>query len=78
MLPGFQYVDSGSAGPYNPIFYHISMLLTFGIPAFSLLLLALQLLFKNMGKLSGSVKIMMLAVWMLSLIAFIIMGVTRF
>jgi hypothetical protein len=78
MLPGFQYVDSGSAGPYNPIFYHISMLLTFGIPAFSLLLLALQLLFKNMGKLSGSVKIKMLAVWMLSLIAFIIMGVTRF
>ena len=78
MLPGFQYMDRGSDGHYNPLLYSISMLLTFGIPAFSLLLLALQLLFKNMGELSGSAKIVMLAVWMLSLIAFIIMSFTRF
>jgi phage shock protein PspC (stress-responsive transcriptional regulator) len=78
MLPGFQYMDHNWGGPYHPIFYHISMLLTFGIPAFSLLLIALQLLFKNMGRLSGSVKIGMLAVWMLALIAFIVMSFTRF
>lgn len=78
MLPGFQYIDHNWGGPYHPIFYHISMLLTFGIPAFSLLLIALQLLFKNMGRLSGSVKVGMLAVWMLALVAFIVMSFTRF
>ena len=78
MLPGFQYMESSWGGPYHPIFYHISMMLTFGIPAFSLLLVALQLLFKNMGRLSGSVKIGMLAVWMIALISFIVMSLTRF
>jgi hypothetical protein len=78
MLPGFEYVDPSWGGPFHPILYHISMLLTFGIPAFSLLLFALQLLFKNMGRLSGSVKIGMLAVWMLALIAFIVLSITHF
>lgn len=78
MLPGFEYVDPSWGGPFHPILYHISMLLTFGIPAFSLLLFALQLLFKNMGRLSGSVKIGMLAVWMLALIAFIVLSISHF
>jgi hypothetical protein len=54
------------------------MMLTFGIPAFSLLLFALQLLFKNMGRLSGSIKIGLLAVWMISLVSFIILSLTQF
>ena len=78
VLPGFEFFGPNWGGPFHPIWYHISMMLTFGIPAFSLLLFALQLLFKNMGRLSGSIKIGLLAVWMISLISFIILSLTRF
>jgi len=78
VLPGFEFIGPDWGGPFHPIWYHISMILTFGIPAFSLLLFALQLLFKNMGRLSGSIKIVLLAVWMISLISFIILSLTQF
>jgi len=78
VLPGFEFIGPDWGGPFHPIWYHISMILTFGIPAFSLLLFALQLLFKNMGRLSGSIKIGLLAVWMISLISFIILSLTQF
>ena len=78
VFPGFEFISPDWGGPFHPIWYHISMMLTFGIPAFSLLLLALQLLFKNMGGLSGSIKIGLLAVWMISLVSFIILSLTHF
>ncbi len=78
VLPGFEFIGPDWGGPFHPIWYHISMILTFGIPAFSLLLFALQLLFKNMGRLSGSIKIGLLAVWMISLVSFIILSLTQF
>ena len=78
VLPGFEFIGPDWGGPFHPIWYHISMMLTFGIPAFSLLLFALQLLFKNMGRLSGGVKIGLLAVWMISLVSFIILSLTHF
>ena len=78
VLPGFEFIGPDWGGPFHPIWYHISMMLTFGIPAFSLLLFALQLLFKNMGRLSGSIKIGLLAVWMISLVSFIILSLTHF
>ena len=78
VLPGFEFIGPDWGGPFHPIWYHISMMLTFGIPAFSLLLFALQLLFKNMGRLSGSIKIGLLAVWMISLVGFIILSLTQF
>ncbi len=78
VLPGFEFIGPGWGGPFHPIWYHISMMLTFGIPAFSLLLFALQLLFKNMGRLSGGIKIGLLAVWMISLVSFIILSLTQF
>lgn len=78
VLPGFEFIGPDWGGPFHPIWYHISMMLTFGIPAFSLLLFALQLLFKNMGRLSGSIKIGLLAVWMISLVSFIILSLTQF
>jgi len=78
VLPGFEFIGPDWGGPFHPIWYHISMILTFGIPAFSLLLFALQLLFKNMGRLSGSIKIGLLAVWMISLVSFIILSLTKF
>jgi len=78
VLPGFEFIRPDWGGPFHPIWYHISMILTFGIPAFSLLLFALQLLFKNMGRLSGSIKIGFLAVWMISLVSFIILSLTQF
>jgi len=78
VLPGFEFIGPDWGGPFHPIWYHISMMLTFGIPAFSLLLFALQLLFKNMGRLSGSIKIGLLAVWMVSLVSFIILSLTQF
>ena len=78
VLPGFEFIGPDWGGPFHPIWYHISMMLTFGIPAFSLLLFALQLLFKNMGRLSGSIKIRLLAVWMVSLVSFIILSLTQF
>lgn len=78
VLPGFEFIGPDWGGPFHPIWYHISMILTFGIPAFSLLLFALQLLFKNMGRLSGGIKIGLLAVWMISLISFIILSLTQF
>lgn len=78
VLPGFEFIGPDWGGPFHPIWYHISMILTFGIPAFSLLLFALQLLFKNMGRLSGGVKIGLLAVWMISLVSFIILSLTQF
>jgi len=78
VLPGFEFIRPDWGGPFHPIWYHISMILTFGIPAFSLLLFALQLLFKNMGRLSGSIKIGLLAVWMISLVSFIILSLTQF
>jgi phage shock protein PspC (stress-responsive transcriptional regulator) len=78
VLPGFEFIGPNWGGPFHPIWYHISMILTFGIPAFSLLLFALQLLFKNMGRLSGSIKIGLLAVWMISLVSFIILSLTQF
>jgi len=77
-MPGFEFIRPDWGGPFHPIWYHISMMLTFGIPAFSLLLFALQLLFKNMGRLSGGIKIGLLAVWMISLISFIILSLTQF
>ena len=77
-IPGFEFIRPDWGGPFHPIWYHISMMLTFGIPAFSLLLFALQLLFKNMGRLSGGIKIGLLAVWMISLISFIILSLTQF
>jgi len=77
VLPGFEFIGPDWGGPFHPIWYHISMMLTFGIPAFSLLLFALQLLFKNMGRLSGGVKIGLLAVWMISLVGFIILSLTQ-
>lgn len=77
VLPGFEFIGPDWGGPFHPIWYHISMMLTFGIPAFSLLLFALQLLFKNMGRLSGSIKIGLLAVWMISLVGFIILSLTQ-
>ena len=77
-MPGFEFIGPDWGGPFHPIWYHISMMLTFGIPAFSLLLFALQLLFKNMGRLSGGIKIGLLAVWMISLISFIILSLTQF
>ena len=77
VLPGFEFIGPDWRGPFHPIWYHISMMLTFGIPAFSLLLFALQLLFKNMGRLSGGVKIGLLAVWMISLVGFIILSLTQ-
>ena len=77
-MPGFEFIRPDWRGPFHPIWYHISMMLTFGIPAFSLLLFALQLLFKNMGRLSGGIKIGLLAVWMISLISFIILSLTQF
>jgi len=77
VLPGFEFIGPDWGGPFHPIWYHISMMLTFGIPAFSLLLFALQLLFKNMGRLSGGVKIGLLAVWMISLVVFIILSLTQ-
>ena len=77
VLPGFEFIGPDWGGPFHPIWYHISMMLTFGIPAFSLLLFALQLLFKNMGCLSGGVKIGLLAVWMISLVGFIILSLTQ-
>ncbi len=77
VLPGFEFIGPDWGGPFHPIWYHISMMLTFGIPAFSLLLFALQLLFKNMGRLSGGVKIGLLAVWMISLVGFIILSLTK-
>jgi len=77
VLPGFDFIGPDWGGPFHPIWYHISMMLTFGIPAFSLLLFALQLLFKNMGRLSGGVKIGLLAVWMISLVGFIILSLTQ-
>jgi phage shock protein PspC (stress-responsive transcriptional regulator) len=78
VLPGFEFIGPNWGGPFHPIWYHISMILTFGIPAFSLLLFALQLLFKNMGRLSGSIKIGLLAVWMISLVSFIVLSLTQF
>ena len=78
VLPGFEFIGPDWGGPFHPIWYHISMILTFGIPAFSLLLFALQLLFKNMGRLSGSIKIGLLAVWMISLVSFIVLSLTQF
>ena len=78
VLPGFEFIGPDWGGPFHPIWYHISMMLTFGIPAFSLLLFALQLLFKNMGRLSGSIKIGLLAVWMISLVSFIVLSLTQF
>ena len=78
VLPGFEFIGPDWGGPFHPIWYHISMRLTFGIPAFSLLLFALQLLFKNMGRLSGGIKIGLLAVWMISLVSFIILSLTQF
>jgi phage shock protein PspC (stress-responsive transcriptional regulator) len=78
VLPGFEFIGPDWGGPFHPIWYHISMILTFGIPTFSLLLFALQLLFKNMGRLSGSIKIGLLAVWMISLVSFIILSLTQF
>lgn len=78
VLPGFEFIGPDWGGPFHPIWYHISMILTFGIPAFSLLLFALQLLFKNMGRLSGGIKIGLLAVWMISLVSFIILSLTQF
>ncbi len=78
VLPGFEFISPDWGGPFHPIWYHISMILTFGIPAFSLLLFALQLLFRNMGRLSGSVKIGLLAVWMISLVSFIVLSLTQF
>jgi phage shock protein PspC (stress-responsive transcriptional regulator) len=78
VLPGFEFIGPDWGGPFHPFWYHISMILTFGIPAFSLLLFALQLLFKNMGRLSGSVKIGLLAVWMISLVSFIVLSLTQF
>jgi phage shock protein PspC (stress-responsive transcriptional regulator) len=77
VLPGFEFIGPDWGGPFHPIWYHISMMLTFGIPAFSLLLFALQLLFKNMGRLSGGVKIGLLVVWMISLVGFIILSLTQ-
>ena len=77
-MPGFEFIRPDWGGPFHPIWYHISMMLTFGIPAFSLLLFALQLLFKNMGRLSGGIKIGLLAVWMISLISLIILSLTQF
>ena len=77
VLPGFEFIGPDWGGLFHPIWYHISMMLTFGIPAFSLLLFALQLLFKNMGRLSGGVKIGLLAVWMISLVGFIILSLTQ-
>jgi len=77
-MPGFEFIRPDWGGPFHPIWYHISMMLTFGIPAFSLLLFALQLLFKNMGRLSGGIKIGLLAVWLISLISFIILSLTQF
>ncbi len=77
VLPGFEFIGPDWGGPFHPIWYHISMMLAFGIPAFSLLLFALQLLFKNMGRLSGGVKIGLLAVWMISLVGFIILSLTQ-
>ena len=77
-MPGFEFIRPDWGGPFHPIWYHTSMMLTFGIPAFSLLLFALQLLFKNMGRLSGGIKIGLLAVWMISLISFIILSLTQF
>jgi phage shock protein PspC (stress-responsive transcriptional regulator) len=77
VLPGFEFIGPDWGGPFHPIWYHISMMLTFGIPAFSLLLFALQLLFKNMGRLSGGIKIGLLAVWMISLVGFIILSLTQ-
>ena len=77
VLSGFEFIGPDWGGPFHPIWYHISMMLTFGIPAFSLLLFALQLLFKNMGRLSGGVKIGLLAVWMISLVGFIILSLTQ-
>ena len=77
-IPGFEFIRPDWGGPFHPIWYHISMMLTFGIPAFSLLLFALQLLFKNMGRLSGGIKIGLLAVWIISLISFIILSLTQF
>jgi phage shock protein PspC (stress-responsive transcriptional regulator) len=77
VLPGFEFIGPDWGGPFHPIWYHISMMLAFGIPAFSLLLFALQLLFKNMGRLSGGVKIGLLAVWMISLVGFIILSLTK-
>lgn len=78
VFPGFEFISPDWGGPFHPIWYHISMILTFGIPAFSLLLFALQLLFRNMGRLSGSVKIGLLAVWMISLVSFIVLSLTQF
>ena len=78
VLPWFEFIGPDWGGPFHPIWYHISMILTFGIPAFSLLLFALQLLFKNMGRLSGGIKIGLLAVWMISLVSFIILSLTQF
>jgi len=77
VLPGFEFIGPDWGGPFHPIWYRISMMLAFGIPAFSLLLFALQLLFKNMGRLSGGVKIGLLAVWMISLVGFIILSLTQ-
>ena len=77
VLPGFEFIGPDWGGPFHPIWYHTSMVLTFGIPAFSLLLFAIQLLFKNMGRLSGGVKIGLLAVWMISLVGFIILSLTK-
>jgi phage shock protein PspC (stress-responsive transcriptional regulator) len=77
VLPGFEFIGPDWGGPLHSIWYHISMMLTFGIPAFSLLLFALQLLFKNMGRLSGGVKIGLLTVWMISLVGFIILSLTQ-
>jgi phage shock protein PspC (stress-responsive transcriptional regulator) len=77
VLPGFEFIGPDWGGPFHPIWYRISMMLAFGIPAFSLLLFALQLLFKNMGRLSGGVKIGLLTVWMISLVGFIILSLTQ-
>lgn len=56
---------------------HLMVFIAVGIPFFSLLLVGLQMVFSQMGKLHTGIKIGLFSLWLVSVIGLIGMGVTQ-
>lgn len=56
---------------------HLMLFIAVGIPFFSLLLVGLQMVFNQMSKLHTGVKVGLFALWLLSVVGLIGMGVTQ-